>query len=412
MHHIYPRQHAALLKQIALEYDTPTYVYFESILKKQMGALLGLFPDLPVRWLYAIKANDNPHLMQRILNKGFGFDTVSFEEVRLAERLEQDHRRIFYTENNMTDGEMNQAIESGVVLNLGSLSRLKKYCAHPNATGCCIRIKPDIGDGHHEHVDTGHSDSKFGIQIDMLPEARRVAKAAGVKIFGIHMHIGSGINEPMNLLDAMKKLLSVSRDFPDLTMINFGGGIPIPYKREDKEFNLPEFKRLVAPLLAEDLKSRPKSFSYWFEPGRWIVGSCGMLLTRVTTMKQQGQTQYIGTDTGFNHLIRPAMYGSWHEIENISAHSEEKHLYTVSGNICESGDILAKNRMIRLTQEGDLLGILDSGAYGMTMASHYNRRRLPAEVLVNEKGDVQAIRIRKSVDESISDFLDECLFTE
>lgn len=412
MHHIFPRQHAALLKQIALEYDTPTYVYFESILNEQINGLLDLFPDLPVRWLYAIKANDNPHLMQRILARGFGFNTVSFEEVRLAERLQQDHRRIFYTENNMTDLEMNQAIDSDVVLNVGSLSRLKKFCAHPKASGCCIRIKPDIGDGHHEHVDTGHSESKFGIQIDMLPEARRVAKAAGVEIFGIHMHIGSGINEPKNLLGAMKKLLHISKDFPDLTMINFGGGIPIPYKREEKDFNLPELKRLVTPLLAEDLSSRPKSFSYWFEPGRWIVGSCGLLLTRVTTMKQQGQTQYIGTDTGFNHLIRPAMYDSWHEVENISAESEERHIYTVSGNICESGDILAKNRKIRHTQEDDLLAILDAGAYGMTMASHYNRRRLPAEILVDEHGGIQQIRKRKSVDESLTAFLDECLFTE
>jgi len=398
------------LQKVADWYGTPVYVYSENEIVHRCQQLRSVFkPELPVQWLYAMKANDNPHLLRIIADQGFGFDTVSSEEMHLGMKFHRDPSQIFYTENNMTDAEMQDAVKAGVVLNIGSLSRLKKYCDQNQGGRVSIRIKPDIGDGHHSKVVTGNQDSKFGIRIDALDEARSIAASANVKIAGLHVHIGSGIKHPANFFAAMQKLLELSRSFDDVEFINFGGGLPIPYSSAESEFNLDELRDLATPLLEREVAFREGNISFRFEPGRYVMAKSGVLLTRVNTVKDQGLRTYLGCDTGFNHLIRPVLYDSWHEVINISKpESIPDHVYTLAGNICESGDLLAENRNLPATQEGDLLALADSGAYGMVMASEYNRRRLPAEVLINHTGQMQSIRRREGIEEVIDRHLKTC----
>lgn len=401
-------EHALL--GVASHHGTPTYVYSESEIKRRCAMLTDLFPiDMPIQWLYAMKANDNPHLLKLISSAGFGFDTVSSEEMHLGLMFQPDPTNIFYTENNMTDAEMEDAAAMGVVLNIGSISRLRKYAsAHPRST-VSIRIKPDIGDGHHRKVVTGNEDSKFGIRIDAIDEALSVARHSNVKITSIHVHIGSGIKEPENLFSAMRKLLTISRQFPDLRHINFGGGLPIPYKAGETEFDLNELRDLAEPLLRQEIEYHNGALSFLFEPGRFITAQSGVLLTTVTSVKDQGPRTYLGCDTGFNHLVRPVLYEAWHEVVNVTRYRERtQNMYTLAGNICESGDILAVNRELPVTHEGDVLALADAGAYGMVMASEYNRRRLPAEVLICSDGTTKQIRKRDLIKDVLERHLKNC----
>ncbi len=396
------------LLAIAEKWGTPTYVYVEDMIRDRCRKLVNLFSGLPVSWLYAVKANDNPFLLEIISEEQLGFDTVSYEEVLLCRKLGVPAENIFYTENNMTDEEMHGAAREGVVLNFGSLGRLRSYCEQYPGSSCSVSIKPDISDGHHAKVDTGNEDSKFGIRMDLLPEAVALARQHDVSITGIHAHIGSGITEPENLLNEIDILLHAAKGVDSLKFINFGGGLPIPYRSGEEEFALDQFASLAKERLETFLEESGGGISFLFEPGRWIVGPAGVLLTRVNTVKDQGRKKFLGTDTGFNHLLRPALYDSWHEIVNISAAKTAKEeKYNVAGNICESGDILGTDRIMPETRTGDCLAILDAGAYGMTMASHYNRRALPAEILITTKGFHKVIRRRSSADETVDRFLKE-----
>lgn len=399
------------LFEAADAFGTPTYIYNETEIVGRCRRLAAVFPsDLNVRWLYAMKANDNPHLLALVAGEGFGFDTVSSEEMWLG-LMFQSPADVFYTENNMTDEEMAEATRAGVVLNVGSVSRLRKFCQANPGGSVSIRIKPDIGDGHHSKVVTGNTDSKFGIPITELEACVAMGREHGVKISGIHVHIGSGIKEPANFYAAMEKLLHISRLFPDLETVNFGGGLPIPYREGEAEFDLSELRRLAEPLLRKEMAFRDGKIGFRFEPGRYIMAQAGGLLTRVNTVKDQGPGArvYLGCDTGFNHLVRPAMYEAWHEIYNLSRLGEPADReYTLAGNICESGDLLAENRRLPETHEGDLIYIADAGAYGMVMASEYNRRRLPAEVLASSDGETKCIRPREGVARVISLHLARC----
>lgn len=399
----------ARLLEAADKFGTPLYVYNEAKIEAQCRRVTEQFHGLPVNWLYAIKANDNPFIMEIIQNQGIGFDTVSYEEVLLSNKFTTDPARIFYTENSMSDVEMHAAIEMGVVLNIGSLNRLERFFQHPKSTECCIRINPAIGDGHHARVNTGDPESKFGIRIGLIEDAVKMADKYGKKITGIHAHIGSGIKEPENLIAAMKVMLELSEEFPHLEYINFGGGMPTPYRDSDQTWNMARFSELASPVLHRDLEKRPDNFQYFFEPGRWFVAEAGYLLTRVQTIKDQVETTYLGTDTGMHHLMRPIIYDSYHRVVNLNSYNEAAdQLYTISGNICESGDILAFDRMMAEAKMGDILAICDAGAYGMTMASQYNRRALPAEVLLKTDGSMKLIRPALSASETVRDFLDRC----
>jgi len=399
------------LEELAKAYGTPLYVYNSDVIRDRCKTLQSAFKDVPVSWLYAVKANDNPHILNIIRNEGFGFDTVSLEEVLLALKVGQLPQSIFYTENNMTDDEMKAAVRENVVLNIGSFSRLEQLVKLNEVSTCSVRVNPQIGDGHHAKVDTGNRDSKFGIRLDLIPLAVELAAKNNVKITGLHIHIGSGIQKPENLTNAMKVLLEIGKALPDLSVINFGGGFPVPYHEDAKPFSIESFADMATPLLREEYDRRNGHIRFVFEPGRWIVAPAGLLLTRVNTVKDQGRITFLGTDTGFNHLLRPALYEAYHAVVNVSkyGHASDK-LYTIAGNICETGDILAEDRKLPLTNEGDLLSVCDAGAYGMTMASNYNRRSLPSEILIDNSGNKKLIRKRESAEQIVNRFLSETFY--
>ena len=272
-------------------------------------------------------------------------------------------------------------------------------------------MNPQIGDGHHAKVDTGNKDSKFGIRLDLIPDVVDMAAKSGVKITGLHIHIGSGIKKPENLTNAMNVLIKIGYQLPDLRHINFGGGFPIPYREDELPFSIRDFVREATPILKDEYDRRRGEIRFIFEPGRWIVAPAGLLLTRINSIKDQGRISFIGTDTGFNHLLRPALYDAYHSIVNVSkSEIEPSTKYTIAGNICESGDILAEDRLLPESNIGDLLAICDTGAYGMTMASNYNRRALPAEVLID--GDLRhtLIRHRETAQETVEKFLKQTQF--
>jgi diaminopimelate decarboxylase len=401
---------ATKLEQIAQQFNTPVYIYNQRRVRENVRRLKSLFPSLPVEWLYAVKANDNPHILKTISEEGVGFDVVSLEEALLASHFASG-RKVLYTENNMSDEEMESAEELDITLNIGSINRLKTLCERGNISSCSIRVKPDVGDGHHSKVITGQKDSKFGIRMDHVAEAVKMAKELGVSVVGIHAHIGSGIQKPENLKEAMEILLNVAKDVPELEFVNFGGGIPIPYREKETVFDVFEFEELATPVMIRFLENHP-DITFLFEPGRYIVGDAGLLLTEVTDVKDQGDTTYIGTNTGFNHLLRPILYEAFHQPVNISKlEAEVNESYQVVGNICESGDILVKKIDLPCTEIGDLMAFCDAGAYGMTMASQYNRRRLPAEVLITDDGELKLIRKRKSPEEMIKILFEESGFS-
>lgn len=399
---------AETIQRVAATYGTPTYLYDEGTIRERCRTLARLFTDLPVKWLYATKANDNPHILDVIHKEKFGFDTVSFEEVLLVNKITSEPHRILYTENNMDDEEMNRAVESGVWLNIGALDRLEALAKTHPGTECSVRLNLNIGDGHHEHVITGHRESKFGIPVRKIDEIKKIAGDNRVKIAGLHIHIGSGIREPVNLITAMKRLLEATEHFENLKFVNFGGGLPVAYRENDKPFDLTQFAEEARPLLEEDLKRRPNDFTYWFEPGRWIMAPAGMLISEVTSIKKQGHVTYVGSNTGFNHLIRPILYDAHHEVINITKMNQKRDkIYSISGNICENGDIMAYDRKMPAAEKGDLLSFADAGAYGMVMSSSYNRRALPAEVMVKEDSSLQLIRPRLSAEEVVNRYLKE-----
>ncbi|NNE69557.1 MAG: diaminopimelate decarboxylase [Rhodothermales bacterium] len=376
-----------ILTRVARSVGTPTYVYFERTIRKQIERLHGALEMVPHRLLYAMKANGHPQILRQIQTAGVGIDAVSPGELLLALRMGFRPEDVLFSANNMTTGEMHFAHRQKVLLNIGELSRLEAYGkAYPGAD-VCIRLNPQVGAGHHEHVITAGADSKFGIPVEFMPEIISVLEQHGLRLRGLHQHIGSGIPDPATLWDAVSVLLKQAAEFPDLEFVNLGGGLGVPYRPDESPLDLGDFASRFGDTLAAF--SRTHDTEVWFEPGRFFVAEAGVLLATATTIKDNGDRCFVGVDSGMNHLVRPTMYGSYHEILNLTNPDGALRPYDVVGNICETGDRFAKNREVAEIREGDWLAILDTGAYGMSMASHYNLRALPAEVWVPEDNPAQ-----------------------
>lgn len=381
------------------KFGSPLYVYDAETIKqrfRQLKESISIIKNHKI--LYACKANSNIEIIRILNQEGAGVDVVSPGEAYSALLAGCESKDILFTGNNMSNWEFDYAVSQGVLLNVGDLSALERFGQKYPGSNVCIRINPDVGGGHHEHVITGGPESKFGIYFTDTKKALEIAEKYNLKISGIHQHIGSNILEEKTFLKAVDVLLKSAKDFPDLEFIDFGGGLGIPYKPQDKSLNLKDLKKEIAEHFKTFCEEYGKDVEFWIEPGRFLVGESGYLLTTVNTIKYNPGYKYIGTDSGFNHLVRPTMYGSYHEIVNASNPDGELEKVTVCGNVCESGDIFARDREIPKINEGDILAILNAGAYGYSMASNYNTRPLPAEVLV-EGDEVKLIRRRENFEE-------------
>jgi diaminopimelate decarboxylase len=394
--------------QLAELYGTPLYVYSENKIRENVNklrdAIQKYYPK--TRILYACKANTSLGILRVLRSEGVEIDAVSPGEVFLALEAGFSSDEILFTGTSVGDEELSYLLDTGVRINVDSLSQMKKLLHVNVPKSVSLRVNPEVGAGHHEHVITAGPNVKFGIWEDQAPEAYKLALEAGVTSFGIQMHIGSGIMEVESFLRAAKRLLEIAAYIKDTTGISFdfvdlGGGIGVPYHPEEKEINLEVFSASLFSFLKSKLDEiglgRPE---IWLEPGRYIVAESGVILTRVTTLKTSPGKTFVGVDAGFNTLIRPAFYGSYHHIHNASRLNDKAQLYDVYGPLCESGDIYARDRLIPKVEEGDLLSIMTTGAYGFSMASNYNSRLRPAEVMIMAN-KVRVIRER----ETMSDLL-------
>lgn len=387
------------------EYGSPLYVYnLETIRERVQELQDGIGQYKHTEFLYAIKANYNPHIVKEIIGLGMGIDAVSAEEVFMALHCGAAPEQILYTGNNMTDEEMHAVHERGVLLNIGSLSRLEKYGTAYPGSRVSIRFNPNIGIASHETNITGGADSKFGISFRDVDRVLEIAKEHDLQIVGVHQHIGSGwlrLREPILALDV---ILDIAAQIPNLEFVDVGGGFGVPYRPEENRLDIQTLGKQIARRFEQFCESYGSEPVLRFEPGRYVVAESGTLLTRVNTIKQSiSRKTIVGTDTGMNHLVRTAMYGSYHPILNVSNPDGIFQEYDITGNICECADFFARDRMLHEVREGDILAIGVAGAYGMTMATNYQLRGLPTEVLVDGE-EVRLIREREQIDQLIGRF--------
>jgi diaminopimelate decarboxylase len=369
------------LLQIANEYGSPVYVYDAHKMEAQYKRLTAAFSNVnKLKINYAAKALTNISVLKFINKLGAGLDTVSVQEVRLGLHAGFKPESIIYTPNGVSLEEIEEVAKLGVQINIDNLSILEQFgTKHPN-TPVCIRINPHIMAGGNTNISVGHIDSKFGISIHQTPLLLRIVKNTKMTINGIHMHTGSDILDIDVFLYASEILFDVARQFEGLEFIDFGSGFKVPYKENDIETNIEELGEKLTERFHTFCKNYGKDVTLAFEPGKFIVSESGYFLTSVNAIKQTTSTVFAQVDTGFNHLIRPMLYGSQHTIENISNPKGKQRFYSVVGYICET-DTFANNQRINEITEGDILVFKNAGAYCFMMASNYNSRFRPAEVL-------------------------------
>ncbi|MBN2518289.1 MAG: diaminopimelate decarboxylase [Candidatus Altiarchaeota archaeon] len=391
-------------EDLVAKYESPLYVYEEEVIRERYNNLYSSIDYPKKKILYACKANSNLAILKMLKELGCGIDAVSPGEIHLALKLGFKPEDIVFTGNNTRNDEMEFAVKNRVLVNIDSLNQLERYGRLFPGTKVSVRINPDVGAGYHKHIITGGPDSKFGIYFDKVGEAQKIAREHNLRIVGVHSHIGSGILDVDIYLQAMKITMDVAKEFKNIDFMDFGGGIGIPYKPGEKEIDMKKFGKDVSDLFTRFCDDYGRQLTIMFEPGRYLVGQSGFLLTVVNTIKETPKHKFIGTDTGFNQLIRPSIYGSYHEIINASNVSGKKERVIVAGNVCESGDVMTRDREDPVDRDipearvGDVLAICNAGAYGFSMASEYNSRPRPAEVLT-KGGKSRLVRERGGFDD-------------
>jgi len=332
------------------------------------------------RVFYATKANPNPEILRIIAAAGLDFECVSRGEIErvLGTLPGLPHERVLYTPNFAPREEYAWAFEQGVTVTIDNLYVLQHWAQTFEGRAVLVRVDTGTGRGHHQHVQTAGEYAKFGIPLEDLGEVARLAAAARCQIVGLHAHSGSGIFEIGNWAETAALLLAEAGRFPQLRWLNIGGGLGVPERTEQAELDLMQMDAGLAAV-----RGRAASLEFWLEPGRYLVAAAGVLLARVTQTKSKGDTRYVGVSTGMNSLIRPALYGSWHEIVNLTRLDEPaSERVNVVGPICESGDVLGLDRLLPPTQEDDVLLFANVGAYGRSMSSNYNLREPAIELII------------------------------
>ncbi len=378
------------------KYGSPLYIYDGDMIVNRYKGLYDYIKWPKLKILYAMKANYNVGILKLLKNNNAFLDTVSPGEVQLALKLGYKKEDILFTSNNITDEEMYEVNKTGVLFNIGSLSGLKKYGETYPGSEVCIRFNPDVYAGENKHVQTAGAVTKFGVLLTQATDVIKIAKKYKLRIVGIHEHTGSGIGQTEKVFKSMTKILAIAKrkDFPDLRFVDFGGGFKVNYRPDSNKIDYANFGKKITLIFEKFCKEYGKDLEMYFEPGKYIVAESGYLLVEVNTIKNNRGRLIAGTNSGFNHLIRPLLYEAYHHIENLSNPKGKKYKYDICGNICETGDCFATQREMPEIREGDKLLIKNAGAYCYSMGSIYNLRTMPSEVLiVNGKDKLVTKRI-------------------
>lgn len=393
-------------EDIAAQYGTPLYVYNEDILRDRMRKVEGLIKKYPYTANYSIKANSNLRILKIALEEGLNADAMSVNEIRILFEAGFPAERIFFVPNNVSSEELIFAHDHNVITSLDSIDQLRRFGELFPGGECAVRINPGVGAGHHEKVVTAGKKTKFAVAEEDIDQIFAVAEEFNLKIVGINQHVGSLFMSPEPFLKAIENFLRIARKFKNLKFIDFGGGYGIPYHKLNGEadFDIEGLSRDVEPILDDFVKDYGDAPLFKSEPGRFCVAESSVILGRVHATKQNAGNHYAGTDVGMNVLARPTLYDSWHDIEvirdnEIVSRDEGTQVVSVTGNICESGDILAKDRELPIIKTGDLIAVLDTGAYGYSMSYPYNLRTRPCEILVTSEGKIEVIRRRETFED-------------
>ena len=387
-----------ILKEAALKFGTPIYLYDLKIIENQFDKLnkeLSVLENYKIH--FAAKSLSNISILKFIKKMRAGLDAVSIEEVMIGLKCGFNKDEILYTPNGVSFEEIKQAFKLGVKINLDSIESVKDFVNEFGNQSITVRINPGIYAGGNDNVSVGHSESKFGIPEERIDELLDMEKKGKIKITGLHIHTGSDITKNNQFKEGIKKIFSIARDFKNIESIDLGGGIKIPYFKDDTSTNLNDYVKEVLKELKKFELEFKKKLKLIFEPGKFLVSDCGFFITKVNYIKSTKTKDFLQVDSGLNHLLRPTLYGSHHEIINLSNPAGKKKEYDVVGYICEK-DTFAEKRKIPETSVGDLICFKNAGAYGFEMSSNYNSRLKPAEVCIyNNK--ILKIREAQSLDD-------------
>ena len=402
--------------ELAKEFGTPLYVYDEKTLRKSCKDMHNLLPKKKLRVSYSAKANSNIEIMKIIRSEDIDVDAMSPGEIYTQQLAGFSADQIFFIPNNVSEEEMLYAIERNILVSVDSLSQLEMLGRINPGGNAAVRFNPGCGLGHHEKVTTAGKKTKFGIQMTQIEEVKMLLKKYNLKLAGINQHLGSLVLTKEPYLAGVKQLLEIAKHFPGLSVIDFGGGFGVPYKEDDPRLDLADLSAALDEMLTVFLNEYDnKDVLFRIEPGRYIAAECGVLLGTVHSVKLNYDTEYAGTDLGFNVLMRPVLYDSYHAIHIAKKDCSDSQSkpgiykpYTIVGNICESGDVIAKDRKLPQIDEGDIIVVQTAGAYGFSMSSNYNCRLRPAEVLINMDGTHRLIRRRETFEDLlVSSILEE-----
>jgi diaminopimelate decarboxylase len=384
--------------ELVEKYGSPVYVYQTSKMKEQFDKMLHAFKELHVQIKFACKALNNLNILRFFKNIGSGLDAVSIQEVELGLKSGFQPQDIIFTPNCVSIEEIMESVKFGVKINIDNISTLEQFGnLYGDKIPICIRINPHIMAGGNNKISTGHIDSKFGISIYQMPHVHRVIETTNLKVEGLHMHTGSDILDVDVFLRGTEIMLDVAKSFQDLNYIDLGSGFKVPYKPDDYFTDIDALGKELTKRFKKFCKEYGRELMLVFEPGKFLVSESGYFFARVNVVKQTLSTVFAGLDTGLNHLIRPMFYDAYHQIINISNPKGKLRIYTVVGYICET-DTFGWNRKIHDIREGDYMAFLNAGAYCFTMASNYNCRLRPPEVLIHEGKDY-LIRQRETLDD-------------
>jgi diaminopimelate decarboxylase len=390
-----------LLLKAVEQFETPLYVYDAQRIRDQYKKLTTAFIKSDIQVFYACKALTNVNVLKLLNQLGSGVDCVSINEVKLALAAGVDPEKIIFTPNSVALDEYLEATALNVNINIDNLNLLESFGKQFGANyPVIVRLNPHIMAGGNIKISTGHIDSKFGISVDQVDQIIAIRKSTGLQIKGLHLHTGSEIKDVEVFIKGLNLILDLSEHFPEMSIVDLGGGFKVPYKDEEEGTNM----HLLGDKMAETLEAHSaksgRIFKVWFEPGKYLVSECGYFLVKTNIIKKGPSRTFVGVNSGFNHLIRPMFYDAYHKITNISNPTGVPTVYNVVGNICET-DTFAWNRELNEVRPGDVLLFNNAGAYGFEMSSRFNSRARPAEVLADQ-GELKLIRKRETFEDIIA----------